>query len=143
MVFPGGHGTEWDVNQDRHARGLLRETVERDDQSKALVVCHAVGILTFTRDSNGDFLVADRDVTGFPNEWERDIVDDHDLMPDGRKLPYWVEDGVKAAGANWDAELDAETGVTVDGDLITARGPESSHEGAMALLEALGTTPPA
>ena len=142
VVFPGGHGTNWDVNQDKHARQLLREAVEGDDQ-KALVVCHAVGLLAFTRDSDGGMLVEDRDVTGFPNEWEQDIVDDDDLMPDGRKLPYWVEDEVKAAGGNWDAELDADASVTVDGDLVTARGPESSHEGVMALIEALGVTPPA
>ncbi|WP_276281496.1 type 1 glutamine amidotransferase domain-containing protein [Halorussus caseinilyticus] len=142
VVFPGGHGTEWDVNQDRHARALLREMVEGGDQ-KALVVCHAVGLLAFTRDSNGGFLVDGRDVTGFPNEWEENIVDDHDLMPDGRKLPYWVEDEVKAAGGNWDAELDADASVTVDGDLITGRGPESSHESVMALIEALGVASPA
>ncbi|MFC4549495.1 MULTISPECIES: type 1 glutamine amidotransferase domain-containing protein [Halorussus] len=142
VVFPGGHGTEWDVNQDRHARKLLRDVVEREDGGKALVVCHAVGLLAFTRDSDGGFLVEGRDVTGFPNEWEEDIVDDNDLMPDGRKLPYWVEDEVKAAGGNWDAELDNDESVTVDGDLITARGPESSEAGATALLEALGASVP-
>ena len=45
---------------------------------------------------------------------------------------------VKAAGANWDAELDADASVTVDGDLITARGPGSSEAAAETLLEALG-----
>jgi len=140
VVFPGGHGAEWDVNQDRHARALLRETVEGD--GKALVVCHAVGILAFTRDSDGGFLVAGRDVTGFPNAWEEGIVDDRDLMPDGRKLPYWVEDEVTAAGANWDAELDADTSVTVDGDLVTARGPGSSAAAARTLLDELGVEGP-
>ena len=143
VVFPGGHGTEWDVNQDKHARALLREVVEREDGGKALVVCHAVGLLAFARDGNGGFLVEGCDVTGFPNEWEEGIVDDEDCMPDGRKLPYWVEDEVKAAGGNWDAELDSDTSVTTDGDLITARGPESSAAAARALIEVLGTTPPA
>jgi len=137
VVFPGGHGTEWDVNQDRHARAALRTAVE-DGGRKALVVCHAVGLLAFTRDSDGEFLVAGRDVTGFPNAWEEGIVDERDLMPDGRKLPYWVEDEVKAAGANWDAELDDDTSVTVDGDLVTARGPPSSHEAALTLLAEMG-----
>lgn len=137
VVFPGGHGTEWDINQDRHAREALRTAVEGED-GKALVVCHAVGLLAFTRDSDGEVLVAGRNVTGFPNDWEEGIVDKNDLMPDGRKLPYWVEDEVLAAGANWDAELDSETSVTVDGDLLTARGPGSSHEAAQTLLEELG-----
>ncbi|WP_424001910.1 type 1 glutamine amidotransferase domain-containing protein [Haloarcula salina] len=142
VVFPGGHGTEWDINQDTHARQLLREAVEGDDGT-ALVVCHAVGILAFTRSSDDDFLVEGRSVTGFPNAWEEGIVDDDDLMPDGRKLPYWVEDEVKAAGANWDAELDADTSVTVDGDLITARGPPSSAAAAQTLLDELGIETPA
>jgi len=137
VVFPGGHGTAWDVNQDEDARGLLRDAVAGDDGT-ALVVCHAVGILAFTRTDGGDFLVEGRDVTGFPNEWEADIVDGDGLMPDGRKLPYWVEREVRAAGANWDAELGADTSVTVDGDLVTARGPESSAAAAEALLVELG-----
>ncbi|AUG48695.1 type 1 glutamine amidotransferase domain-containing protein [Haloarcula taiwanensis] len=137
VVFPGGHGAEWDITQDTHARELLRESVAGDD-GKALVVCHTVGILAFTRDSDGEFLVDGRSVTGFPNAWEEGIVDENDLLPDGRKLPYWVEDEVKAAGADWDAELDADTSVTVDGDLITARGPPSSSEAARTLLDELG-----
>ncbi len=137
VVFPGGHGTEWDITQDRHARDALRTAVE-DGDKKALVVCHAVGILAFTRGSDGELLVEGRDVTGFPNAWEEGIVDDRDLMPDGRKLPYWVEDEVNAAGGNWDADLDSDTSVTVDGDLVTGRGPPSSHEAALTLLDELG-----
>jgi len=137
VVFPGGHGTEWDVNQDRHARALLREAVAGEDGT-ALVVCHAVGILAFTRDADGGFLVEDRSVTGFPNAWEEGIVDEDDLMPDGRKLPYWVEDEVRAVGVDWDAELDSDTSVRVDGDLVTARGPASSAAAARTLLEELG-----
>ncbi|WP_336361302.1 type 1 glutamine amidotransferase domain-containing protein [Haladaptatus sp. ZSTT2] len=138
VVFPGGHGTVWDINQDVHARTLLRDAVE--GSSKALVICHAVGILAFARTSDGSFLVADRDVTGFPNEWEADIVDENDVLPDGEKLPYWVEDEVIAAGGNWDAELEAEESVTVDGDLITARGPGSSSAAAETLLDELSIT---
>ncbi|UPV74557.1 DJ-1/PfpI family protein [Halorussus limi] len=137
VVFPGGHGTMWDVNQDVHARRLLSDSVEGDD-GKALVVCHAVGILGFARNADGEFIADGRDVTGFPNAFEEDIVDDNDVMADGRKLPYWVEDEVKAAGGNWDAELDADASVTVDGDLITARGPASSSAAAATLLEELG-----
>jgi putative intracellular protease/amidase len=141
VVFPGGHGAEWDINQDDHGRQLLRNAVAGED-GKALVVCHAVGILAFTREASGDFLVDGRDVTGFPNEWDEDIVDENGLMPDGRKMPYWVEDEVIAAGGNWDAELDADASVTVDGDLVTARGPESSAAAARTLLSELGVETP-
>jgi putative intracellular protease/amidase len=52
VVFPGGHGTCWDINQDKHARGALRTAVEGEG-GVALVVCHAVGILAWARDSEG------------------------------------------------------------------------------------------
>lgn len=140
VVFPGGHGTVWDVNQDAHARRLLVDVVEGDD-GVALVICHAVGLLAFAGDE-GNRLVEGRDVTGFPNEWEDDLVDEHELV-EGRKLPYRVEDEVTAAGANWDAELDEDSSVTTDGDLITARGPASSAEAGDVLLRRLGTQVPA
>jgi putative intracellular protease/amidase len=136
VVFPGGHGTVWDVTQDRHARQLLLDAVA-GDEGVALVVCHAVGILAFTREADGSHLVEGRSVTGFPNAWEEGIVDEYDRLPDGRKLPYWVEDEVRLAGGEWDAELDDDTSVTVDGDLITARGPPSSAAAAATLLERL------
>lgn len=136
LVLPGGHGTVWDVNQDQHVRDLLRDTVENGD--KALVVCHAVGVLAFTWMSDGSRIAEDREVTGFPNEQEAEIVDEYGRMGDGRKLPYLVEDEVVAAGGDWDAELDQETSVKVAGDLITGRGPESSADAARTLLEELG-----
>jgi len=137
VVFPGGHGTAWDINQDRHARGLLHDALA-GDEGTALVVCHAVGLLAFTHDDDGTPVADGRDVTGFPNEWEEGIVDENDLMPDGRKLPYWVETEVTDAGGNWEADLDADTCVRTDGDLVTGRGPGSSHAAAVELLDALG-----
>ena len=140
LVLPGGHGTEWDVNQDSHVRALLREQLAAGE--KALVVCHAVGILAFAKGEDGEPLAAGRSVTGFPNAWEEGIVDENDCLPDGRKLPYWVEDEVSAAGATFDPELDADTSVRVDGDLVTARGPGSSAAAARTLLSELGVEVP-
>jgi putative intracellular protease/amidase len=135
VVFPGGHGTVWDINQDVRARTLLRETIEND--RLALVICHAVGLLGFTRTSDGSFLVDGRDVTGFPNAWENEIVDEDERVRGGRKLPYFVEDEVVAAGGTWDAELDDDVSVTVDDTLITARGPGSSKAAAETLVSEL------
>jgi len=136
-VFPGGHGTLWDINADHHARTILRHMVNTGSK-KALVVCHAVGILAFTRNSDGSHLVNGRNVTGFPNDWEEGLIDENEILEDGRKLPYWVENEVKEAGGNWDAELDKDESVTVDGDLVTARGPASSSRAADVFLEEIG-----
>ena len=56
--------------------------------------------------------------------------------------PAWFETAL-LADDDWDAELDADSSVTVDGDLLTARGPGSSTEAAQTLLEALGIEQPA
>ncbi|AOV94913.1 hypothetical protein AQV86_03230 [Nanohaloarchaea archaeon SG9] len=126
VVLPGGHGTLWDINQDVHVQQILKEKTEK---GPALVICHAVGILGFTPE-----LTEGREVTGFPNQWEDGQVDENEVR-NGEKLPYRVEDLVKEAGAEWDAELDKDTSVTVDGNLITARGPDSSEKGAEKFLE--------
>jgi putative intracellular protease/amidase len=136
-VFPGGHGTMFDVNHDAHAQQLLADAVQ---DKTALVICHAVGLLGFARDANGAFVVGGRAVTGFPNDWEDDIVDEDELLPNGIKLPYRVQDAVERAGGDWDAELDQDTSVQVDGNLITARGPASSQEAVETLLNELDGT---
>ncbi|PSH02184.1 MAG: type 1 glutamine amidotransferase domain-containing protein, partial [Nanohaloarchaea archaeon QH_8_44_6] len=128
LVLPGGHGTLWDINQDEHVQKLLREKIE---EAGALVICHAVGVLGFMPE-----LTEGRNITGFPNEWEEEQVDKNEVRK-GEKLPYRVEDRVKEAGGNWDAELDSDTSMTVDGKLVTARGPESSQRGAEKFLEVL------
>ena len=126
VVLPGGHGTLWDINQDVHVQEILDEKV---DQGLGLVICHAVGVLGFTPE-----ITEGRDITGFPNEWENGQVDENEIR-EGEKLPYRVEDIVKQAGANWDAHLDEDISVTVDGNLITARGPDSSEKAAEKFLE--------
>lgn len=140
VVFPGGHGALWDVNQDRAARRLLRETVGGED-GVALVAGHAAGILAFARDGDG-FLATGRRVTGYPNAWLAERLEDDRCLPDGRKLPYSPEDEVRAVGGEWDAALAEPTCVRTDGDLITARGPESIDRAVDALLSALGLSLP-
>jgi putative intracellular protease/amidase len=136
-VFPGGHGTMFDINHDQHAQQILADAVQ---DGMALVICHAVGLLAFTRNDHGAFVVGGRTVTGFPNEWEDDIVDDEERLPNGIKLPYRVQDAVERAGGDWDAELEQDVSVQVDGTLITARGPESSQAAVDRLLDELEQT---
>lgn len=128
LVLPGGHGTLWDINQDEQIQELLKEAVGKQG---ALVICHAVGILGFTEE-----LTDGREITGFPNEWEKDQVDENEVR-DGKKLPYRVEDKLKKAGADWDPELGKEVSVKIDGNLVTARGPDSSQKAAKLFLKEL------
>jgi len=133
IVIPGGHGTVFDINHDYHARMILAEAIKN---KKALLICHAVGILGFTTDEEGEYIANGRNITGFPNEWEDEEVDTLERR-EGIKLPYRVEDEVKLVGGIWDAELDKDSSVKVDGNLITARGPSSSLEGVNTLIEEL------
>ena len=128
LVLPGGHGTLWDINQDVHIQELLEELTE---ENGGLVICHAVGILGFMPEFTDGRLV-----TGFPNEWENGQVDENEIR-NGEKLPYRVQNLVKEAGADWRSNLDSDVSVEVDGNLVTARGPDSSKEGAEKFLEIL------
>jgi len=137
VVSPGGHGAEWDVNQDVHARALLTRRGRGGGW-------HGAGRLPRRRHPGVHQGLRRRTARRGPRRHR---------LPEraGRRAsstrttacrtagkPYWVEDEVVAAGGNWDAELDADSSVTVDGDLITARGPESSTEAAQTLIDELG-----
>ena len=128
LVLPGGHGTLWDINQDVHIQELLEELTEKN---AGLVICHAVGILGFMPKFTDGRLV-----TGFPNKWENSQVDENEIR-NCEKLPYRVQDLVKEVGADWRSNLDSDVSVEVDGNLVTARGPDSSKEGAEKFLEVL------
>lgn len=141
VVFPGGLGALWDLNQDRAARSLLRDTVA-GEEGVALVCGYAADLLAFTR-SNGAPIVRGRTVTGAPGQLVTDRLDDASRLPDGRKLPYRIADEVLAAGGHWVTDPAAPNCVRVDGDLVTARGPESAGTAVDALLEALALSLPA
>jgi putative intracellular protease/amidase len=128
VFFPGGHGPLWDLAESDDSRRLVEAFVAADLPIAA--VCHAPAVFRHTRTPDGKPLVSGRRVTGFANTEEVGIG-----LKD--KVPFLVEDMLKANGGIYEKGADWACHVVRDGRLITGQNPASSEEAARELLQVL------
>ncbi|WP_185803566.1 type 1 glutamine amidotransferase domain-containing protein [Pontivivens nitratireducens] len=129
VFYPGGHGPMWDLVGDVKSVALTEAFWAAGKPIGA--VCHAPIIFKHARTQTGDYIVADRDVTGFTNG-EEDAVGLTDVVP------HLVEDVLKERGGNYAKADDFAPFVRIDGHLVTGQNPASSEGAAKALLGLLG-----
>ena len=134
VFFPGGHGPLWDLAHDRHALSLIEQTLAAG--KPVALVCHAPGILTNVKASDGGPIVAGRSVTGFTNA-EEAAVHLTDIVP------FLLEEVLRRQGAIFSAAADFTPHVVQDGLLITGQNPPSSTQAALTLLDSLRARIPA
>lgn len=129
VFYPGGHGPMWDLVGDVKSVALTEAFWGAGKPIGA--VCHAPIIFKHARTKTGDYIVADRDVTGFTNG-EEDAVGLTDVVP------HLVEDVLKERGGKYAKADDFAPFVRIDGQLVTGQNPASSEGAAKALLDLLG-----
>ena len=128
LFFPGGHGPMWDLSDNPISIALIEEFVKANKPVAA--VCHAPVALINVRDSNGEFLVKGKNVTGFSNDEEKAVG-----LTD--VVPFLLEDVLKERGGLFSKGADWTPYIQVDGKLITGQNPASSEAVAEALLKLL------
>jgi len=128
VFYPGGHGPLWDLIDNKESIGLIEAFWAQD--KVVSTVCHASIALANARDGQREFIVKDRDVTGFANT-EEDAVQLTDVVP------ALVEDTLIARGGRYSKADDFEPFILRDGNLITGQNPASSERAAWSLLDAL------
>lgn len=126
VFYPGGHGPLWDLTEDSDSIALI-ETTHTAGLPLALV-CHAPGVLRWTRDGDGTPLVEGKSVTGFANSEEQGVG----LT---EVVPFLVEDCLKDNGGRYSKGDDWASYVVTEDNLITGQNPASSADAARALLE--------
>lgn len=129
IYFTGGHAVMFDFPDSEGLQAITRELFERG----AIVssVCHGYCALLNTRLSDGAYLVAGRQVTGF--SWREEV-----LAGVARLLPYNAEDEMKKRGARYTkAKLPFVSYVVADGNLVTGQNPGSAKQTAMKVAELL------
>jgi putative intracellular protease/amidase len=129
IFYPGGHGPLWDLVSDQSSIGLIEEFWSAGKPVSS--VCHAPIVLVNARDSSGELIVKDRDVTGFTNS-EEDGVGLTEIVP------MLVEDTMLRLGAKYSKAGDWEVYTRQDGNLITGQNPASSEQVAELVLKAIG-----
>lgn len=126
VFYPGGHGPLWDLAEDGNSISLIESFIEAG--KPVALVCHAPGVLRHVKSTDGQPLVAGKQVTGFTNT-EEDGVGLTDVVP------FLVEDELKAKGGVYSKGPDWGSYVVSDGLLITGQNPASSLEAAAVLLK--------
>lgn len=128
VFYPGGHGPLWDLAEDPVSIALIEAML--GSARPSAFVCHAPGALRHARNSEGEPIVKDREVTGFANSEEAaagltDVV------------PFPVESMLVENGGRYTKAADWEPHVVTDGMLITGQNPASSGPAAKAVLKRL------
>ena len=129
IYFTGGHAVMFDFPGSVGLQRLTREIAERGGIVGA--VCHGYCGLLETRLSDGAFLVAGRNLTGF--SWREEVLATVDKL-----VPYNVEERIQEIGARYSkALLPFVSNTVVDGRLVTGQNPGSAKETATKVAELL------
>lgn len=128
VFFPGGHGPLWDLAENGYVMALIKDFYASGKIVSA--VCHAPAVFRHVKTAEGQFLVHDRNVTGFSNA-EEAAVGLTDVVP------FLVEDMLKDHGASYTSGDDWQPHIVVDGRLITGQNPASSVGVADAVIRQL------
>ncbi len=128
IFFPGGHGTMFDLPNDREVQRLVSEFAQAN---KVLAsVCHGPACLVGALLKDGTAVVRGRKVTAFTDNEERAVELD-------RHMPFLLETRLRELGAQFVPAENWKDHVVVDGTLVTGQNPQSSGSAAKAVIELL------
>ena len=130
IYFTGGHAVMYDFPDNEGLQRITREIYERGDIVSS--VCHGYCGLLNTRLSDGSYLIAGKQMTGFA--WQEEVLARVDKL-----VPYNAEQIAKDRGARYEkAKLPFVSYTVVDGNLITGQNPGSAKATAAKVAKALG-----
>ncbi|MFT4081404.1 MAG: type 1 glutamine amidotransferase domain-containing protein, partial [Nocardioides sp.] len=126
IYFTGGHAVMYDFPNSEGLQRITREIYERG----AIVssVCHGYCGLLNTTLSDGTYLIAGKQMTGFA--WTEEVLARVDKL-----VPYNAEEEAKKRGARYEkAKLPFVSYTVTDGNLVTGQNPRSAKETAQKVV---------
>jgi putative intracellular protease/amidase len=134
VYFVGGKGTMFDFPDNPYIQSLVKEYYEGGKVVSA--VCHGPAALLNVKLSNGELLIANREVSSFTNREELLII------PEAAEIfPFLLQDKLTEQGAKFNEGFKYLNKVSKDGNLITGQNPWSTWALAEAVIEKLGYKP--
>ncbi len=128
IFFAGGHGVMWDFPDSAAVDKVTRGIYERGGIVSA--VCHGPAALVNVKLSDGSYLVAGKNVTGFTNAEE-------DEVQGTAIVPFLLADKLNEHGATHHAAANWSNHVEVDGRLVTGQNPASAAAVGEAVVKLL------
>ena len=118
LFFVGGHGPMFDLATDPTSHKIVNEFWEAGKVVSA--VCHGPAAIVNVKISDGNYLIKDKEVTGFSNVEE-------DQAGLSKAMPFLLETDLSKNGGNF-VKADEPWGVKVSvvGNLITGQNPASA-----------------
>lgn len=117
VLFAGGHGAMWDFPANPAVERAARAIYERGGVVAA--VCHGPAALVDVRLSDGEYLVAGKQLAAFTDDEER-AVGLQDTVPFLLATKLVSRGAFHQPAANWTPQ------VVVDGRLVTGQNPQSA-----------------
>ena len=128
IYYAGGHGVMWDFANDEKLQNIASKIHENGGIVAA--VCHgAVGLLNI-KNAAGNYLIADKKVTGFANTEEIAVGLD-------KIVPFLTEDELVRRGANYVKGEDWAVFAVADDRVVTGQNPASGGAVAKEVLQLL------
>jgi putative intracellular protease/amidase len=119
----GGHGTLYDFPHARHLQSIAEDIYNRGGVVSA--VCHGPAILAGTRTPDGEFMIKDKTITGFPTKGEVELKVMDKIAADNLRT---VEEIAKATGAHYkEPPTLFDDFSKVDSRIVTGANPASSR----------------
>ncbi len=128
VFFAGGHGTMWDFPDDEAVWKTIRTLYEAGAPVGA--VCHGPAALVNVRLSNGEYLVAGKEVAAFTNSEE-------EKMELSEVVPFLLATRLEERGAVHRPAPDFQKQVVASGRLVTGQNPASAAGVAEKMVELL------
>lgn len=117
IFFAGGHGAMWDLPTSTAVDSATRAIFEAGGVVAA--VCHGPAALVNVKLSDGNYLVAGRNVSAFTDSEERAVGLD-------KTVPFLLATTLTERGAIHHPAADWTSKVIVDGRLVTGQNPQSA-----------------
>lgn len=128
IFFAGGHGTMWDLPGDPGFESVTARIYEAGGIVSA--VCHGPAGIVDVKLGNGEYLVANKEVSAFTNDEER-AVKLEDVVP------FLLQDRLTRNGARHVAAPNFQKKVVVSERLVTGQNPASAAGVAEAVVKEL------
>lgn len=125
IYYAGGHGTMWDFPNNEELSTLAQKIYENNGIVGA--VCHGPSGLLNIQLSNGEYLVAGKEVSGFTNQEEITVKLEE-------VVPFSLEDELLNRGALIRKGANFTEMVSVDQRLVTGQNPASAHKVATEIV---------
>lgn len=125
IFYPGGHGPMWDLATNKNSIALIQSFY--NNNKPIAFVCHGPAALVNVKNSQGEYLIKGKKITGFTNTEETAVQ----LT---QVVPFSLENKLKEIGAVYESGADWSSFTVTDGLLLTGQNPQSSEEVAEKLF---------